>query len=96
MDNRPPKKISDAFNQWIKINNLENDSMTIKIKENWKEIAGTTIANYTTKIDIYSSTMYLKVSNSALRNLLYAETDLLKAKINDFVGIEMITEIKLN
>lgn len=96
MRDKSPKKVSDAFQKWIKNSNLEKDSISIKIKENWEEIAGTTIANYTHKLGVYLPIIYITVKNSALRELLHNEKHLLIEKINEYLDADLVNEIRLS
>lgn len=86
-------RVGDGFNEWLKNNHYVEKSIGFKITENWNEIVGNTIYHHTTRIDVRIPKIYLKIDNSSLKELLYADRQLLIDKINEYIHQALVTEI---
>ena len=65
-----------------------------RLVEAWPKVAGPMIARYTLNTYIYNQTLYVRLSNPALRADLSMMRTALVKKLNDFVGEQVITDIK--
>ena len=77
---------------------LEQEQLTGAVDQQravaiWPEVVGPGINRYTVSRDVQGSTLYVKISSSALRNeLAMTRTEIIKS-INQRLGKEIITEI---
>lgn len=64
--------------------------------EAWPEVAGPVVARYTLNIYIYNQTLFVRLSNPALRSDLSMMRGELVKKLNDVVGEQVITDIRFS
>jgi predicted nucleic acid-binding Zn ribbon protein len=79
---------------------LEKDKLGLQIKEakviaDWDKIAGTMIANHTTKIYVNGGKLYLYIDSPALRQELNYQRTKLVELVNQFAGSDFIEEVVL-
>lgn len=67
----------------------------IKLRETWNEQMGETISKYTSKIYFRKGILYVKLDSAVLRQELYINGDMIKAKLNVALGSEMVKELSL-
>jgi predicted nucleic acid-binding Zn ribbon protein len=64
--------------------------------EAWPQVVGPVIARYTLNTYIYNQTLFVRLSNPALRSdLSMMRTELVK-KLNDVAGQQIIVDIRFN
>ncbi len=73
---------------------LETPLQQKRLVEAWPRIAGEVIANYTLNTFIYNQTLYVRLSNPALRADLSMRRQELTQKLNAFVGEQVITDVR--
>jgi hypothetical protein len=91
--NKEVLKVSDGFDQWLDKNHYKEKSKNFKVTENWQEIVGNTIFQHTERIDVKLPKIFLKINNSTLKDLLHFESHLMIAKINNYLGENLVKEI---
>lgn len=64
--------------------------------EAWPEVAGPVVARYTLNTYIYNQTLFVRLSNPALRSDLSMMRGELVKKLNDVVGEQVITDIRFS
>ena len=67
-----------------------------RLVEAWPEVAGPVVQRYTLNTYIYNQTLYVRLSNPALRSDLSMQRQELTRKLNDAVGEQVITDIRFN
>jgi predicted nucleic acid-binding Zn ribbon protein len=67
-----------------------------RLVEAWPEVAGPVVQRYTLNTYIYNQTLYVRLSNPALRSDLSMQRQELTKKLNDAVGEQVITDIRFN
>jgi predicted nucleic acid-binding Zn ribbon protein len=66
------------------------------VVEAWPQVVGPVIARYTLNTYIYNQTLFVRLSNPALRSdLSMMRTELVK-KLNDVAGQQIIVDIRFN
>lgn len=75
---------------------LETPLMQKRLVEAWPEVAGPVVARYTLNTYIYNQTLFVRLSNPALRSDLSMMRGELVKKLNDVVGEQVITDIRFS
>ncbi len=85
--------IGDALKEFLKKSKLKSGVQAMQIKEAWEKIMGKTIANYTDKIEIINSTLFIHTNVAPLKNeLLYQKAKIIE-RVNDALGEKVIKEV---
>ena len=80
--------------QVLREQGLETPLNQKRLVEAWPEVAGSMIARYTLNTYIYNQTLYVRLSNPALRADLSMQRQLFTKKLNDAVGEQVIADIR--
>ena len=75
---------------------LETPLMQKRLVEAWPEVAGPVVVRYTLNTYIYNQTLFVRLSNPALRSDLSMMRGELVKKLNDVVGEQVITDIRFS
>lgn len=94
MFRRTPKIIGEIINQFLRNEGLELPLIQRRLIESWDEITGNTIAKYTQEKFIKNQTLFVKITNPALRADLTMMKATLIQKLNAQVGSFVISDIK--
>lgn len=85
--------IGDALKDFLKKSKLKSGVQALQIQEVWEKLMGRTIANYTDKIEIINSTLFISTSVAPLKNeLIYQKTKILE-RVNEALGEKVIKEV---
>ena len=82
--------------QNLRVQGLETPLLQKRLIEAWPTVAGEAIARYTTQVTIYNQTLFVKISFPALRQNLSMQRDELIRRLNEYVGAQIITDIRFN
>ena len=93
MFRRDVKQIKEIILQAMREQGLETPLQQKRLVEAWPRIAGEVIANYTLNTFIYNQTLYVRLSNPALRADLSMRRQEFTNKLNAVVGEQIITDI---
>lgn len=85
--------MKDLILQALREQGLETPLNQKRLVEAWPEVAGSVIAQYTLNTYIYNQTLYVRLSNPALRADLSMRRTELTEKLNAVVGEQVITDI---
>jgi hypothetical protein len=85
--------IGDALKEFLKKSKLKGGVQAMQIKEAWEQIMGKTIANYTDKIEIINSTLFIHTSVAPLRNELVYQKPKIMERVNEALGEKVIKEV---
>ncbi len=85
--------LQDAIQQFLQKSRLKSGIQAIRIEEVWEEIMGKTIAKYTDKIQIIQHTLFISTSVAPLKNELMYQKDIIRQRINDVMGENLIKEV---
>lgn len=94
MFKRHPKQINDLTRQFLRNNGLETPWLQHRVINAWEEIAGPMVASYTEQKDIRNQTLWIKLTNPALRADLQMRRSELVAKLNNAVEAQIITDLR--
>ncbi len=73
---------------------LETPLNQKRLVEAWPEVAGPVVARYTLNVYVYNQTLYVRLSNPALRADLSMRRSELTTKLNAVVGEQVITDVR--
>jgi predicted nucleic acid-binding Zn ribbon protein len=85
----------DVLSEYKKEMNINNQLKEVGLINSWDEIAGKAIASRTTKIYIKNRCLYIHLSSSVVRNEMIMMREVIKARINEKAGEELISDIIL-
>ena len=94
MFKRNVQSVKDLILQTLREQGLETPLQQKRLVEAWPKVAGAVVARYTLNTYIYNQTLYVRLSNPALRADLSMQRQELTQKLNAFVGEQVIVDIK--
>ena len=94
MFKRDVQSVKDLILQAMREQGLETPLNQKRLVEAWPEVAGPVIARYTLNTYIYNQTLFVRLSNPALRSDLSMMRQELVKKLNDYVGGQIITDVR--
>lgn len=86
--------IGDILQRLLRQEGLETPLLQKRVVDAWEEVAGTVVARYTGEKFIRNQTLFVKITNPALRQDLSMMRSELCRKLNDRVGAFVITEVR--
>lgn len=96
MFKRNIESLKDILLRNLREQGLETPLMQKRLVEAWPEVAGSVVARYTLNTYIYNQTLFVRLSNPALRSDLSMMRGELVKKLNDVVGEQVITDIRFS
>ncbi len=94
MFRRKVQNIGDLLAQYLRQEGLETPLLQKRLIASWDEVTGPVVARYTQQKTIKNQTLFVKMSNPALRqDLSMMRTQLVK-RLNEKVGSMVITDVK--
>ena len=94
MFRREEKLIKDVILQTLHEQGLQTPLLQKRLVDAWPTVAGPAIARYTLNTYIYNQTLYVRLSNPALRAALSMMRQELTKKLNDHIGEMVISDIR--
>lgn len=94
MFKRNVQLVKDLILQTMREQGLEMPLHQKRLVEAWPKIAGPVIARYTLNTYIYNQTLYVKLSNPALRADLSMRRQELVRRLNAEVGEQVIADVR--
>lgn len=90
------KSIKELILYNLRAQGLETPLLQKRLVEAWPIIAGEAIARYTTDVRIFNQTLYVKLRIPALRADLSMRRQEYVKRLNEYVGNQVITDIRFN
>lgn len=88
------KTLTEILGQCLRENGLETPMQQTHVVESWEKVAGPVVARYTAEKIIRNQTLYVKITNPALRaDLSMMKTQLIN-KLNQEAGSFVISDIR--
>lgn len=94
MFKRDVQTVKNLIMQTLREQGLETPLQQKRLVEAWPEVAGPLIVRYTLNTYIYNQTLYVRLSNPALRADLSMRRQELTQKLNAIVGEQVITDVR--
>ena len=86
--------LKDVLKQYLKAIGADKKLKEIRLKNNWEEIMGRSIALKTEKIYINKGIFYVKINSSVLKHELSMMKQAVLDKLNKEAGEKLIYDIK--
>lgn len=93
MFKRDVQQIKALVLQALHEQGLETPLLQKRLVDAWPQVAGVAVARYTLNVYIYNQTLYVRLSNPALRADLSMMRQELTKKLNDYIGEVIISDI---
>jgi predicted nucleic acid-binding Zn ribbon protein len=87
--------LAEAMKEYIREMNLEDKLLEVNLINSWEEVVGKAISSRTGKVYIKDHILYVHLNSSVARNELLMLKELLKEKLNERAGKEVIKDIVL-
>lgn len=94
MFKRNVQTIKDLVLRNLRMQGLETPLLQKRLIESWPVVAGETIARYTTEVSIRNQTLYVRLRVPALRADLSMRRQEFVKRLNEYVGSQLITDIR--
>ena len=94
MFKRDVQTIKDLILRNLHEQGLETPLLQKRLVEAWPKIAGPVVARYTLNTYIYNQTLYVRLSNPALRSDLSMRRQEFTQLLNAYVGEQVITDVR--
>jgi len=91
---RDVQQVKDLILRSLREQGLEIPLQQKRLVEAWPIVAGPVVARYTLNTYIYNQTLYVRLSNPALRSDLSMRRKELTEQLNKYVGNQVITDIR--
>ena len=88
------QSVKDIILQALREQGLETPLHQKRLVEAWPQVAGPVVARYTLNTYIYNQTLYVRLSNPALRADLSMRRQELTQKLNAAVGEQVIVDVR--
>lgn len=95
MFRRQVTPLSDILNELLRKEGLETPLLQRRLIAAWDEVVGKAVVRHTTDKYIRNQTLYVKISNPALRADLSMMRTQLVHRLNDAVGSMIITDVHI-
>ena len=96
MFKRKEQAIKDLILYSLRAQGLETPLLQKRLIEAWPIVAGEAIARYTTDVRILNQTLYVRLRIPALRADLCMRRQEFVKRLNEYVGNQVITDIRFN
>lgn len=87
--------IDEILQRFLRDEGLETPLLQKRLIDSWETVVGETVAQYTTEKFIKNQTLFVKITNSALRQDLGMMRSQLVKRLNETVSSLIITDIRL-
>lgn len=95
MFRRDVKNLGDVLSMYLRQSGLETPLLQRRIIVAWPSVVGEGIAAYTGQLFIKNQTLFVKVSNAALRADLTMMRSRICQRLNAAVGSMVIADVKI-
>lgn len=93
MFKRDVKQLKDLIMRNLRVQGLETPLLQKRLIDEWPEVMGEMIAGYTQNLYIRNQTLFVHMTNPALRADLSMQRKEIVRKLNEKVGSQIITDI---
>lgn len=90
-----PKDINALVQQYLRANGLETPLLQRRLLALWDKVAGNVVAQNTEHKEIRNQTLWVKILNPAVRADLQMRRSELVTKLNNSVGAQILSDIKV-
>ena len=94
MFKRKALPLDQIVQQFLRESGLETPLQQKRLIASWEKVAGNAVARYTQEKFIRNQTLFIKISNPALRADLSMMREELVNRLNQEIGSRLITDIR--
>jgi predicted nucleic acid-binding Zn ribbon protein len=94
MFKRDVRQISQLVMRNLRVQGLETPLLQKRLVDSWPQVAGMAINHYTTGVSIRNQTLFVRLSSPALRADLSMRRQEFVRLLNNFVGAQVISDIR--
>lgn len=95
MRNIHEQPISKIINQLIDEYKLRDKLLQVNLPHAWEKIMGGAIAKRTLDVSLKNGTLSIRVSSAPLKNDLIFEKENIKTRMNEELGGDFVTEVRV-
>lgn len=95
MFRRQVKPLGEILQKLLRQEGLETPLLQKRLLDSWDNVVGTTISSYTEDKFIKGQTLFVKITNPALRSDLSMMKKKLVERLNNSIGTMLIVDISL-
>lgn len=95
MFRREVQSISELLNMYLRREGLETPLLQKRAIDSWDKVVGRTVARYTGEKFIKNQTMFVKITNPALRQDLSMMRSQLVRRLNESAGGSIISDVRI-
>ena len=96
MFKRDVQQLKDLILRNLRVQGLETPLLQKRLMDAWPIVAGEVITRYTGSIAIHNQTLYVHLTSPALRADLSMQRSEYVKRLNDYVGSQVITDIRFH
>lgn len=96
MFRRDVKDIRELILRNLRMQGLETPLQQKRLVDAWPTVAGELVASYTNGVSIRNQTLWVHLTSPALRADLSMQRTELVRRLNDYVGSQVITDIRFH
>ena len=96
MFRRSSTPIKEVILKALREQGLETPLLQKRLIDAWPDVMGETVASYTTSLNIRNQTLFVHLTNPALRMELSMQRQDIVRRLNDHVGNQVIADIRFN
>lgn len=96
MFKRDVHNVKELILKNLRAQGLETPLMQKRLMDSWQEVVGPMIANYTANMYIRNQTLYVHLTNPAIRADLSMMRREIVNKLNAHVGSQVIADVQFN
>ncbi|MBP1540245.1 MAG: DUF721 domain-containing protein [Prevotella sp.] len=89
------KRIDSVLQTYLRSEGLETPLNQLRLMEAWDGVVGKTVVRYTGEKYIKNQTLFVSISNPSLRQDLSMMRSQLVRRLNDAVGAQVISDVKI-
>ncbi|MBO5537752.1 MAG: DUF721 domain-containing protein [Prevotella sp.] len=89
------KNLDEILNQVLREEGLETPLRQRRLIASWETVTGSVVARYTGEKFIKNQTLFVKITNSALKQDLSMMRSQLVKRLNEQVGAMIISDVRL-
>ena len=89
------KRIDSVLQTYLRSDGLETPLNQLRLMEAWDGVVGKTVVRYTGEKYIKNQTLFVSISNPSLRQDLSMMRSQLVRRLNDAVGAQVISDVKI-
>jgi hypothetical protein len=95
MRKNKPVLLGKVFGDFIKENGLSEGLLRIRVFKAWDVVVGENIIDFVEDKYFIGGKLVCRISSAAVRNSIFMERLMIKEKINEIIGEEVVKEIIL-